>query len=173
MAAVAAAAADAVEANWKHKVTTGRGDLIASHWKLTDVIINPWVCLGYCMALKEYFVYSISCINSVSPSNLIYDDPRSMLLQVMACSVILPTHYMNQCWLITILCDLPEDNRTEPNHNNAFKTNATSSRRQWTKQFNSYINVWKEISCIIHLVYTHYSDYHSVSNHMQLDCLFS
>ena len=45
--------------------------------------------------------YSSMCFNSLWPSDAIWR-PRSgsTLVQVMACRVMAPSHYLNQCWLI-------------------------------------------------------------------------
>ena len=71
---------------------------------------------------------------------------------------------MNHCWLITVLCDLLHDNRTDDtlqsNHDNTFKIRASTSRGQWVKQLNNYIRVQQEVGYMIYFVYPHYSDYH-------------
>ena len=46
-------------------------------------------------------IYQLKCFNSLWPSHSIWrQGSRSTLVQVMACWLTAPSHYLNQCWLI-------------------------------------------------------------------------
>ena len=45
--------------------------------------------------------FAIQLINSLWPHDAVYQhESRSILAQVMACCLMAPSHYLNQCWLI-------------------------------------------------------------------------
>ena len=57
-------------------------------WKMTNLISQPHFPSG-------------QWVNSLGPSDAIWQHrSRSTLVQVMACCLMAPTHYLNQCWLI-------------------------------------------------------------------------
>ena len=60
---------------------------------------QPWYWPGY----LEYYSFSTRKMNSLWPSDTIWrHKSRSTLAQVMACCLMAPSHYLNQCWLIII-----------------------------------------------------------------------
>ena len=95
--------------------------------------------------LKVYFLWK-SLINSLWPSDAILRRTGSTLVQVMACCLTAPSHYLNQCWLIIreILWHSPEGNFTGNDQdiypyefeNDKFKITATSPS-PWDQWVNS------------------------------------
>ena len=79
----------------------------------------------------------------------------------MACCLMAPCHYLNQCWLIikSVLWHSPETNFTKSAHklnpkyvfqDNTFKITSTCSRGQWVK-FGAYLMVassWHILWCV-------------------------
>ena len=62
-----------------------------------------------------YRAYTV-LLNSLWPSDVIWrQGSRSTLAQVMACCLIAPSHYLNQCWLMIseVLWHSPDSNFTE------------------------------------------------------------
>ena len=89
------------------------------------------------------FCPGLTCVNFLCPSDAIWRHRSgSTLARVMACCLMAPSHYLNQCWLIIsqVLWHLPEDNFTQNTQyihpwyefeNHKFKEIATSPRGQW------------------------------------------
>ena len=64
--------------------------------KLPDYV--SWLS---CFLCTMYFCVSITLLNSLWPSDAIWRHRSwSTLTQVMACCLVTPSHYLNQCWLI-------------------------------------------------------------------------
>ena len=84
-------------------------------------------------------------INSLWPNDTRWHRRSwSSLVQIMACCLTAPSHYMNQCWFLIseVLWHSPESNLTVSSQdtalyhefeNNIFKIIATSTRGQWVK----------------------------------------
>ena len=67
----------------------------------------------------EYFTLYIWLVNSLWPGDVIWrHKPRTKLAQAMACCLTAPSHYLNQCCLITkcVLWHWPESNFTRNAH---------------------------------------------------------
>ena len=48
-----------------------------------------------------FFLGGGQCVNSLWPGDTVWQyGTRSILVQVMACCLMAPSHYLNQCWLI-------------------------------------------------------------------------
>ena len=79
---------------------------------------------------------------------MLYGDwSGSTLAQIMACCLMAPSHYLNQCWLLIseVLWHLPESNSTvrapattlyDEFENYTFQIAATSPRRQWVNSLS-------------------------------------
>ena len=102
-------------------------------------------------------------INSLWPSDAIWQHiSESTLAQVMACCLMAPSHYLNQCWLIIseVLWQSPRGNFTRytsaTNHQNYLehyfsKMLLKSSRGQWVKHYHhisrgTMICVWEVLA---------------------------
>ena len=71
-------------------------------WWLGDTITHGISSHGIDIVLLEYPGRSTSRINSLWPSDTIWwHKSGSTLAQVMACCLTAPSHYLNQCWLIS------------------------------------------------------------------------
>ena len=87
----------------------------------------------------------VQCVNSLGPSDTIWRwRSWSTLIQVMACCLTAPSHYLNQCWLIIskVLWHSSEDiiirrfedtNQYSKIENYIFKMTLRSPRDQWVK----------------------------------------
>ena len=78
-----------------------------------------WLNCGYTntwFILCNIYIYHITAINSLWYSEVIWrQGSRSTLAQVMACCLMAPSHYLNQCWLMIseVLWHSPDSNFTE------------------------------------------------------------
>ena len=112
--------------------------------------------------------------NSLWPSDVIWPHKSgSTLAQVMACYLMAPSHYLNQCWLIisAVLWHSTLSNLTvsawaliryNEFHKYTFKITAISPRDQWVNRqainFNTWTYVFKTsqdpmIRCLIYTEY--------------------
>ena len=84
----------------------------------TGTGIKSWISND--IYVKQWHVITHSCpnfngdlVNSLSPSDaILWQRSGSILAQVMACCLMAPSHYLNQCWLIIseVLCHSSEGN---------------------------------------------------------------
>ena len=114
------------------------------HWSLLFCV--------YCILAPADFHH---IFNSLRPSDAIWRQrTESTLANVMACCLMAPSHYLNQCWLIIseVLWYSPEGNFTWNAQdiypwcefeNNWFKITSTSPRDQWVKDHSTVI-----ITCV-------------------------
>ena len=92
-------------------------------------------------------------VNSLGPSDAIWRwRSWSTLVQVMACCLTAPSHYLNQCWLITskVLWYSSEDiiiRRFEDTNQYIFKITLRSPKGQWA---NGYL--W--FTCVLQCCFT-------------------
>ena len=64
----------------------------------------------------RYSKFHLQVLNTLWPSDVIWPHrSRSTLAQVMACCLMAPSHYLNQCWLLIseVLWHSPDSNFTE------------------------------------------------------------
>ena len=93
---------------------------------------------------------SLICVNSLGPSDTIWRwRSWSILVQVMACCLTAPSHYLNQCWLIIskVLWHSSEDiiirwfedsNQESEIENHIFKITLRSPKSQWIKRNSNW-----------------------------------
>ena len=121
--------------------------------------IIPLVCHG-----NQYIAQCGNCIshnqvwwslvNSLWPSDTVWlHRSGSTLAQVMACCLMAPSHYLNQCWLMIseVLWHSPDSNFTENTWDiyclnefeiSLFETVVKSPRGQWVKGQAALDNTW-------------------------------
>ena len=70
---------------------------------LIYVVRQSLQCCGMYNICNNVISYCIGlCFNSLWPSDTMWQyKSRSTLVQVMACSLMAPSHYLNQCWHTT------------------------------------------------------------------------
>ena len=95
----------------------------------------------------------IISFNSLGPSDAICRwRSWSTLVQVMACCLTAPSHYLNQCWLIIskvlwhssediIIRQFEETNQQSKTENYIFKVTLRSPRGQWVKECQNMTSV--------------------------------
>ena len=75
-------------------------------------------------------------VNSLWPCDAIWrQGTESTLAQVMACCLMAPSHYLNQCWLIIskVLCNSSEGIIMRRSEDTIFRIAFRSPRGQWVK----------------------------------------
>ena len=85
--------------HWQHAIAPNRNveDGLRNRTYLDTVIL----CMHLRRQVSGLFIWFISWINSLWPSDAIWSQRSgSTLAQVMACCLMAPSHYLNQCWLI-------------------------------------------------------------------------
>ena len=111
-------------------------------------MITSLALLQYTIALvqakESWNIWVDEYINSLGPSDAIWRwRSWSTLVQVMACCLTAPSHYLDQCWLITSnvmwhssemwICE--ETNQLNKIVNSIFRITFRSPRDQWVKWY--------------------------------------
>ena len=84
-------------------------ELCETQW--ARLLPTPTECPIFALSVPRLSIHAADGINPLWPSDAIWRHrSRSPLVQVMACCLTAPSHYMNQCWFIIIkaLCHLSE-----------------------------------------------------------------
>ena len=85
----------------------GANELMAA--RITNLTIEHVTLVAIIGATKLVFphlfnslqlIWGSSILNSLRPRDAIWQRSGSPLAQVMACCLMAPSHYLNQCWLI-------------------------------------------------------------------------
>ena len=85
------------------------GILFANALEILQSCTNPYTCIYICVEFTYQLVNTnhttltqCGLVNSLRPSDTIWRHRSgSTLVQVMACCLTAPSHYLNQCWLIS------------------------------------------------------------------------
>ena len=117
-------------------------DLLCGWWKFRIASLklgNGWIISSHALCLGMWF------FNSSGPSDAIWRwRSWSTLVQVMACCLTAPSHYLNQCWLIIskvlrhssediIIRRFEDTNQYNKIEHYIFKITLRSPRGQWVK----------------------------------------
>ena len=116
----------------------------------SGMLIDDWLRICYQYGNKYITWNSVSNhVNSLSSSDALWwYKSRSTLAQVMACCLMAPSHYLNQCWLIVgeVLWHSPEGNFTwnaqdiypwREFEKYQFQITSASPRDQWVKEIHN------------------------------------